>query len=50
VVGVSGVSKDTFGTLSFLKSNAWEAIDKVTQIIPKFKISKAALSVEVPVL
>ncbi len=41
VVGVSGVSKDTFGTLSFLKSNAWEAIDKVTQIIPKFKISKA---------
>ena len=41
VIGVSGVSKDTFGTLSFLKSNAWEAIDKVTQIIPKFKISKA---------
>ena len=41
VVGVSGVPKDTFGNLSFLKSNAWEAIDKVTQIIPEFEISKA---------
>ena len=41
VVGVSGVSKDTFGILACLKSNAWEAIDKVTQTIPEFKISKA---------
>ena len=39
VVGVSGLSKDTFGTLSHLKSNAWKAIDQVKAQIPDFDIA-----------
>mgnify|MGYP001156743205 CR=1 FL=1 len=39
VVGVSGLSKDTFGTLSHLKSNAWKAIDQVKAQIPEFDIA-----------
>ena len=39
VVGVSGLSKDTFGTLSHLKSNAWKAINQVKAQIPDFDIA-----------
>ena len=39
VVGVSGLSKDTFGTLSHLKSNAWKAINQVKSKIPEFDIA-----------
>ncbi len=41
VVGVSGVSKDTFGTLSHLKSNTWKSINQVESQIPGFKIAKS---------
>ena len=43
VVGVSGLSKDTFGTLSHLKSNAWKAIYQVKAKIPHFDISMCSL-------
>ena len=39
VVGVSGLSKDTFGTLSHLKSNAWKAINQVKKKLPDFDIA-----------
>jgi len=39
VVGVSGVSKDTFGTLSHLKSNAWKSINQVEAQKPGFNIA-----------
>ena len=39
VVGVSGLSKDTFGTLSHLKSNVLKAIDQVKAQIPEFDIA-----------
>lgn len=39
VVGVSGLSKDTFGTLSHLKRNAWKAINQVKSKIPEFDIA-----------
>tara|TARA_B100001175_G_C19511412_1_gene644163 strand:- start:2870 stop:3940 length:1071 start_codon:yes stop_codon:yes gene_type:complete len=39
VVGVSGLSKDTFGTLSHLKSNAWKAINQVKDKTPEFDIA-----------
>ena len=39
VVGVSGLSKDTFGTLTHLKSNAWKAINQVKAQIPEFDIA-----------
>ena len=41
VVGVSGLEKDTFGTLSHLKTNAWKAIRQVQNKIPDFDIAKA---------
>ncbi len=43
VVGVSGVSKDTFGTLSHLKSNAWKSINQVEAQIPGFSITSSKL-------
>jgi galactokinase len=39
IVGVSGLSKDTFGTLSHLKSNAWKAIHQVKSKKPNFDIA-----------
>ena len=39
VVGVSGVLKDTFGTLSHLKSNTWKSIHQVEGQIPGFNIA-----------
>lgn len=44
VVGVSGLSKDTFGTLSHLKSNAWKAIDQVKAQIPEFDIASTTVN------
>lgn len=44
VVGVSGLSKDTFGTLSHLKSNAWSAINQVKSQIPDFDIASSPMS------
>ena len=44
VVGVSGLSKDTFGTLSYLKSNAWKAIDQVKAQIPEFDIASTTVN------
>ena len=44
VVGVSGLSKDTFGTLSHLKGNAWKAIDQVKAQIPNFDIALSQVS------
>ena len=44
VVGVSGLTKDTFGTLSQLKSNAWSAINQVKAKIPDFDISLTTVS------
>ena len=41
VVGVSGISKDTFGTLSHLKSNTWKSINQVESQIPGFKIANS---------
>ena len=43
VVGVSGLSKDTFGTLSHLKSNAWKAINQVKAQIPDFDIAHSSI-------
>ena len=43
VVGVSGVSKDTFGTLSHLKSNAWKSIHQVEAKIPGFNIANSKI-------
>lgn len=39
VVGQSGLTKDTFGTLSHLKGNAWKAINQVIAQKPDFDIS-----------
>jgi galactokinase len=39
IVGVSGLSKDTYGTLSQLKSNAWKAIHQVKSQKPNFDIA-----------
>ena len=44
MVGVSGLSKDTFGTLSYLKSNAWKAIDQVKAQIPEFDIASTTVN------
>ena len=44
VVGVSGLSKDTFGTLSHLKSNVWKAIDQVKAQIPEFDIASTTIN------
>ena len=44
VVGVSGLSKDTFGTLSHLKSNVWKAIDQVKAQIPEFDIASTTVN------
>jgi len=44
VVGVSGLSKDTFGTLSHLKSNALKAIDQVKAQIPEFDIASTTVN------
>ncbi|MCH1454482.1 MAG: galactokinase [Flavobacteriaceae bacterium] len=44
VVGVSGLSKDTFGTLSHLKSNAWKAINQVKSQNPEFDIASATVN------
>ena len=44
VVGVSGLPKDTFGTLSHLKSNAWNAIDQVKAQIPEFDIGTTTVN------
>lgn len=44
VVGVSGLSKDTFGTLSHLKSNALKAIDQVKVRIPEFDIASTTVN------
>jgi galactokinase len=44
VVGVSGLSKDTFGTLSHLKSNAWKAINQVKAQIPDFDIAHTTVN------
>lgn len=44
VVGVSGLSKDTFGTLSHLKSNAWMAINQVKVQIPEFDIASTTVN------
>ena len=43
VIGVSGLAKDTFGTLSFLKENALKSINQVREKIPSFEISSAQL-------
>lgn len=43
VVGVSGLSKDTFGTLSHLKSNAWKAINQVRAQTPDFDIAHSSI-------
>lgn len=39
VVGVSGLGKDTFGTLSHLKTNALKSIEKVKEKYPKFDVT-----------
>jgi galactokinase len=44
VVGVSGLSKDTFGTLTHLKSNAWKAINQVKTQIPGFDIASTTVN------
>jgi galactokinase len=44
VVGVSGLSKDTFGTLSHLKSNAWKSINQVKKKLPNFDIALSKVS------
>ncbi len=41
IVGVSGLSKDTFGTLKKLKSDAWKAIEQVKNKFPNFNIKTA---------
>ena len=38
IVGVSGLAKDTLGSLAYLKSNALKAIEQVQNKIPNFKI------------
>lgn len=40
IVGVSGLSKDTFGTLSHLKGNAWKAIRQVMEKESHFDIAQ----------
>ena len=44
VVGVSGLSKDTFGTLSHLKSNAWKAINQVKSQNSEFEIASTTVN------
>ena len=41
VVGVSGIAKDTFGSLSHLKGHALKAIEQVKNQIPLFEIAEA---------
>ena len=41
VVGVSGIAKDTFGTLAYLKDHALKAIAQVKKVFPDFEIAKA---------
>ena len=43
VIGVSGIAKDTLGSLSFLKENALRAIDQVKQKLLSFEISTASI-------
>ena len=40
VVGVSGIAKDTFGTLAYLKDHALKAIAQVKKVFPDFEIAK----------
>lgn len=44
VIGVSGIAKDTLGSLSFLKENALKAIDQVKQKLVSFEILTASIS------
>lgn len=44
IVGISGLSKDTFGTLSHLKSNAWKSINQVKEQKPNFDIALSKVS------
>jgi galactokinase len=41
VVGVSGIAKDTFGTLAYLKDHALKAIAQVKKVFPEFEIAEA---------
>ena len=41
VVGVSGIAKDTFGTLAYLKDHALKAIGQVKKVFPEFEIAEA---------
>ena len=41
VVGVSGIAKDTFGTLAYLKDHALKAIGQVKKVFPEFEIAAA---------
>lgn len=44
VIGVSGIAKDTFSSLSYLKENSLKAIGQVKQKLISFEISKALIS------
>lgn len=41
IVGVSGIAKDTLGSLAHLKSNALKAIDQVQNKIPNYEIGNS---------
>ena len=41
VIGVSGVAKDTFGSLSFLKKQTLKAVEQVKKTLPFFEIKEA---------
>ena len=41
VVGVSGIAKDTFGTLAYLKDHALKAIAQAKKVFPEFEIAEA---------
>lgn len=43
IIGVSGVAKDTFGTLAMLKKNAWASIELAKEHQPDFDIQTADL-------